>query len=108
MTLHIFSFFTELLDFLFSGLSWLLDLFWGAVGFLGRCLGAVLNVLGSLLSGAARALSLPVRWGGELLDRLTEAPLFWTPVLTLAGLALVLFVLILTGWAISARNTGKR
>lgn len=89
-------------------IGWLLHFAGAAIGFLGRCFGALWGLGSSLLSAAAEVLTWPFRWGAELLSRLTGLSIFLLPVAALLGLALVFIVLVLVGRFLIVRNEKRR
>lgn len=56
------------------------------------------------LSDCASLFFWPLRTGMDALHDYLGVPVSWTPAVLLAGAALLLLLLILTGWAILASN----
>lgn len=96
MTLHLFDFFAQVIEFLFSGIGQLIDFVGSAASFL-------LKGSASALSALCSIFLTPFRVGSDIFG----VPIQWTPLFLLACVLLVLLLLVLAGWAITANAKRK-
>ncbi len=97
MTLHIFDFFAQILEFLFSGLGALIDLAGSAVSFFLEAAAAAFSALSNLFFA-------PFLLGAGTAQNIFGVPVSWTPLFLLGCTVLLLLLLVLTGWAIMAKR----
>lgn len=99
MILGISKFIYNLFDFLFSGLTSLIDLVGSAVSFLLKAAASAFSALGNIFLA-------PFRLGSSVAD-VFGIPVLWTPLFLLGCAVLLLLLLALTGWALAANAKRK-
>ncbi len=96
MTLHIFDFLGQVFEAAVSALGWLIDLAGTAISCLLKGVAADLSTLQSIFLA-------PFRLGADVFG----VPVQWTPLFLLGGGLLILFLLVLIGWAMAVRAKRK-